>query len=118
AASKNEKGFYRMFVAWLVSENMPFTAGEAPTLRSLFKWLEVHYDLPSGTTARNQLARLYADLLRMNLDSKIAYQHDSWTTRGMIHSFAGSIADWIDEEWNLKELCVDMHLLEDDEHKG
>ncbi|KZS90553.1 hypothetical protein SISNIDRAFT_388083, partial [Sistotremastrum niveocremeum HHB9708] len=118
AVSKDERGFYRMFVAWLVSEDTPFTAGEAPTLRALFKWLEVNYQLPSGTTARSQLARLYADLHRMNLDSRIAYQHHSWTNRGMIHSFAGSIADWIDEDWNLKEPCVDMHVLEDDEHKG
>ena len=36
----------------------------------------------------------------------------------MVFTFAGTIANFIDDDWNLIERLVDFHHLEDDEHKG
>ena len=56
------KGFLRIFSAWILDESLPWTAGEAPTLQMLFKYLKVNYSLPSDTTIRNQLVHIFAEL--------------------------------------------------------
>lgn len=62
AAIVTQKGFYRLFAAWILDESLPWTTGEAPTLRILFKYLKVNYQLPSDTTVRNQLAHIFSEL--------------------------------------------------------
>jgi hypothetical protein len=56
------KGFLRLFTAWILDESLPWTTGEAPALAVLFKYLKVHFALPSDTTVRNQLAHIFAEL--------------------------------------------------------
>jgi len=55
-------GFLRIFAAWIIDESLPWTTGEAPTLQMLFKYLKVIYALPSDTTVRNQLVRIFEEL--------------------------------------------------------
>lgn len=57
-----QKGFLRMFSAWILDESLPWTTGEAPTLRMLFHYLGCQYQLPSDTTVCNQLAKLFIEL--------------------------------------------------------
>jgi hypothetical protein len=52
------KRFIRIFSAWIFDESLPWTAGEAPTLQMLFRYLKITYQLPSDTTIRNQLAQI------------------------------------------------------------
>ncbi|KAJ3851045.1 hypothetical protein EV368DRAFT_83909 [Lentinula lateritia] len=61
-ALTTERGFLRLFAAWILDEYLPWTTGEAPSLRLLFKYLKVHYMLPSDTTVRNQLTKIFAEL--------------------------------------------------------
>ncbi len=56
------KGFLRVFAAWIFDESLPWTTGEAPTLRMLFKYLKITYPLPSDSTIRNQLAHIFEEL--------------------------------------------------------
>lgn len=56
------KGFIRIFSAWIFDESLPWTAGEAPTLQMLFRYLKITYQLPSDTTIRNQLAHIFEEL--------------------------------------------------------
>src|SRR5436309_1435264 len=56
------KGFLRIFSAWIIDESLPWTAGEAPTLQMLFRYLKITYQLPSDTTIRNQLAHIFEEL--------------------------------------------------------
>ena len=55
-------GFLRLFTAWILEEDMPWTTGEAPRLRDLFNYLKIQFVLPSDTTVCNTLARIFADL--------------------------------------------------------
>jgi hypothetical protein len=55
-------GFLKHFAAWLIEEDLLFTTGEAPGLLRLFKYLNVTYQLPSDTTVRNVLTKIYAKL--------------------------------------------------------
>ena len=56
------KGFLRIFSAWIIDESLPWTAGEAPTLQMLFRYLKITYQLPSDTTIRNQLLQIFEEL--------------------------------------------------------
>jgi hypothetical protein len=56
------KGFLRIFSAWILDESLPWTAGKAPTLWMLLKYLKVNYPLPSDTTIRNQLVHIFGEL--------------------------------------------------------
>jgi hypothetical protein len=44
------------------AESLPWTSGEAPSLALLFRYLKVRFYLPSDTTVRNQLAKIFAEL--------------------------------------------------------
>jgi hypothetical protein len=58
------KGFLHIFSAWIFDESLPWTTGEAPTLKMLFKYLRIMYPLPSDTTVRNQLVGIFEELHR------------------------------------------------------
>lgn len=62
AVVKSKKGFQKLFAAWLLEEDLPWTTGEAPSLANLFRYLEINYTLPSDTTVRNTLATIFAEL--------------------------------------------------------
>lgn len=36
----------------------------------------------------------------------------------MVFTFAGTIASWVDEDWNLVERVIDFHSISDVEHCG
>lgn len=56
------KGFLRIFAAWIIEEDLPWTTGEAPGLQQLFQYLRCQFVLPSDTTVRNVVAQIFADL--------------------------------------------------------
>jgi hypothetical protein len=55
-------GFLKIFSAWLLEEDLPWTTGEAPSLVRLFKYLQIKFMLPTDTTVRNTVAKLFADM--------------------------------------------------------
>lgn len=62
AINPTRAGFLKIFALWILDEDLPWTTGESPMLRDLFKYLRVNQQLPSDTTVRNELARIFADL--------------------------------------------------------
>ncbi|KAK7047043.1 hypothetical protein R3P38DRAFT_3423826 [Favolaschia claudopus] len=118
------KGFLTIFSAWILEDDLPFTTGETSGIKRLFQYLKCKFVLPSDTLVRNTLARIFIDMLgRLNADlemvkSQIAVSTDTWTTRSMMFTFAGTIGSWITEDWELVERVLDFHPIEDKEHKG
>lgn len=55
-------GFRRIFSAWLIDEGLPWTTGEAPALKKLFKYLKIDFNLPSDTTVRKELDSIFNEL--------------------------------------------------------
>ncbi|KAF7364657.1 Eukaryotic translation initiation factor 3 [Mycena venus] len=117
AVRPTQKGFYAVFAAWILEDDLPFTP---------CKFL-----LPSDTTVRNQLAKIYCEMfiaLKDDLkarfsalilvNSKIALATDTWTTKSMMFTFAGTIGSWITEDWELVERVLDFHPIQDKEHEG
>lgn len=58
----SKRGFLRHFAAWLIEEDLPFTTGESHGIKRLFKYLDVSFQLPTDTTVRNALAKIYIEL--------------------------------------------------------
>ncbi|KAF8142376.1 hypothetical protein K438DRAFT_1450176, partial [Mycena galopus ATCC 62051] len=119
------KGFLTIFSAWLLEDDLPFTTGETPGIQRLFKYLKCKFLLPSDTTVRNTLARIFMEMfdklkldLKVMVKSKIAVSTDTWTTRSMMFTFCGTIGSWITEDWELVERVLDFHPIEDKEHEG
>ena len=50
--------------------------------------------------------------------SKIAHATDTWTLPGMMFAFAGTIATWIDDDWNLIERVIGFSQVDCHEHTG
>ncbi|KAF7349507.1 Dimer-Tnp-hAT domain-containing protein [Mycena sanguinolenta] len=103
AINSTQKNFLKVFAAWIIEDDLPFTTGETPGIQRLFAFLQTRYGLPSDTT---------------NVKSKIAVATDTWTTRAMTFTFAGTIASWITADWELVERVLDFHPIEDKEHEG
>lgn len=57
-----QNGFIKMVAAWIIEENLPWSSGESPGLAALFKYVEVRFKLPTDTTVRNTLAKLFKEL--------------------------------------------------------
>lgn len=62
AVNPTKQGFLRVFAAWLIRDSMPWTTGESEGLKDLFKYLCIDFSLPSDTTVRNALGRIYIEL--------------------------------------------------------
>ncbi|KAG2115105.1 uncharacterized protein F5147DRAFT_769565 [Suillus discolor] len=90
-------GFLRHFVAWIIDDDLPWTTGETPGIQksspSFVKELTV-------------------------VKSKISYSTDNWKTKQMVFTFAGTIASFINDDWELCEHLIDFHHIKDKEHKG
>ncbi|TFY70017.1 hypothetical protein EVJ58_g118 [Rhodofomes roseus] len=105
---------------WWTMELRP----EGLRLRELFKYLKINYVLPSDTTVRNTLAHIFAELHSAvvkelaAVKSKIAYSTDTWSTPQMMFTFAGTLAHFINDDWELVERLIDFKHLDIDEHKG
>lgn len=62
AVEPTQRGFTRIFVAWILDESLPWTTGEAPSLSLLFKYLRIKFTLPCDTLVWSQLLEIYNEL--------------------------------------------------------
>ncbi|TFY60202.1 hypothetical protein EVJ58_g5298, partial [Rhodofomes roseus] len=119
-----QRGFLQVFAAWIIEDDLPWTTGESPGLARMFRYMQSKFMLPSDTTVRNTVATIFAQLHAevvkelAAVKSRIAYSTDTWTTKSMIYTFAGTIANFIDDDWQLVERLIDFRHLLDDEHEG
>ncbi|KAI0363188.1 hypothetical protein BV20DRAFT_921329, partial [Pilatotrama ljubarskyi] len=112
------KGFYRVFAAWILDDNLPFTMGESPSLARLFQYLKVKFILPSDTTVRNVLAQIFAEMHGKVVHELAVRVRIHVFVIQMVFTFAGTLAHFIDDDWKLVERLVDFYHVQDDEHKG
>jgi hypothetical protein len=49
--------------------------------------------------------------------SKIVIASNLWTSKNSVYAFAGTVAFWIDDNWNLDECVLELLLLDGD-HSG
>lgn len=61
-SNPTQNGLNRVFAAWLISENLPFTIGESDSILRLFRYINCKLELPSDTAVRNQVWRIFSEL--------------------------------------------------------
>lgn len=64
-------GFNGVFAAWIIEDDLAFTTGESPGIQRLFDYIDSRFSLPSDTTVRNTLAKLFCEMFE-TLKSELA----------------------------------------------
>ncbi|KAF8999964.1 hypothetical protein BDQ17DRAFT_1245977, partial [Cyathus striatus] len=112
-------GFLRIFAAWVLDGDLPWTTGGSNMLADLFRYLKILYALPSDTAVWNELVKIFAELHSKVVEElAFAFATDMWTNKQMIYTFACSIALFIDNNWALVEHVINFWPLESKEHEG
>jgi hypothetical protein len=62
ALVRTQQGFYSVFAARILEDDLPFTTGETSGIKRLFQYLESRFLLPTDTTVRNYLAKIFTGL--------------------------------------------------------
>jgi hypothetical protein len=72
AVNPTQKGFLKVFSAWILEDDLPFTTGETGGIHRLFRYMQSKFVLPSDTTVRNTLAQIYAEMFnKLKADLKV-----------------------------------------------
>ncbi|KAG2365695.1 hypothetical protein BDR07DRAFT_1185587, partial [Suillus spraguei] len=111
-------GFLRHFVAWIINDDLPWTTGETPGIVRLFQFLEVRWTLPSGTTVQHGSKNLHRALCQFSEGTNSEQCTLIQAQISMVFTFAGTIASFINDDWELCEHLVDFHHIKDKEHEG
>jgi hypothetical protein len=76
AVIPTESGFRRIFVAWILDDDLPWTTAESSMLANLFRYLKIHFMLPSDTAVRNELAKIFGELhMKIIKELKVSFYH-------------------------------------------
>lgn len=62
---RTQAGFLKVFSAWLLEDDLPFTTGETDGIQRLFDYMQVNFLLPSDTAVRNTLTRIFTDMYKL-----------------------------------------------------
>lgn len=65
AIKPTQKGFYKVFAAWVLEDDLPFTTGETGGIHRLFSYMQSKFMLPSDTTVRSTLARIFIEMFEV-----------------------------------------------------
>ena len=139
------KGFWKHLVKGIIKDDLPYSLREKVGMLKLFEYLLPHsISTPLHQTIRRDLDTLYKNLdekLNSQLQagnllslchrcklilfilviqsnhSKIAITSNLWTSKNSVYTFAGTVAFWIDNNWNLNECVLELLPLDGD-HLG
>ncbi|KAF8181003.1 hypothetical protein K438DRAFT_1976453 [Mycena galopus ATCC 62051] len=116
-------GFNKVFAVWIIEDDHPFTTGQTDGIHRPFQYMGSRFLLPSDTTVRNALTRIHTEMfdnLNFSFPLPACKIEDRGVDRCMVHgvTFAGTIASWVTEEWELVERVIDFHPIGDKEHQG
>ncbi|KLO07204.1 hypothetical protein SCHPADRAFT_984499, partial [Schizopora paradoxa] len=84
-----QRGFTRLTTAWVVQEDQPFTAPEAPLLSMMFEYAGGRFTLPSDTTIRATCSQKLS--LRLLPDHFIALTMDNASANDVMAETTGQL---------------------------
>ncbi|CUA67902.1 Zinc finger BED domain-containing protein DAYSLEEPER [Rhizoctonia solani] len=118
----NQREFNSSLAKAVVRDNHAMTFGEGDSMIEFFQSILPNIRLPVHQTLQRHLYRLFdilANKVRDNFKAieRHAISTDAWTSKNSVYSLAGVIIFFIDNNWHLNELVVDVINL-DAEHSG
>ena len=142
AKSVTKRGFREKWVMGIIEDDSPYSLGEKSGMKKVLDYiLPKGLTVPSHQTVRRDLDVLYDKLdSKVNTElqvcipvallqytrkliaiksnsSKIAIASDLWTSKNSVYAFAGTVAFWIDNNWELRETALELLPLSGD-HSG
>lgn len=57
-----QKGFLKVFTAWVTEDDLLFTTSESPGLQHVFEHLKIRFTLPTHTTVHNQITHIFGEM--------------------------------------------------------
>ncbi|KAJ7933498.1 hypothetical protein B0H13DRAFT_1502257, partial [Mycena leptocephala] len=72
--NSTQGNFLKIFAAWIIEEDLPFTTGETPGIERLFAFLRTRYLLPSDTSVPAALDNASPNNVLMDTLSKLLMQ--------------------------------------------
>ncbi|KAJ6527789.1 hypothetical protein B0H19DRAFT_540851 [Mycena capillaripes] len=63
--NSTQANFPKIFAAWIIEDDLAFTTGETDGIRRLFAFMQSRYILPSDTSVRNALSKIYLDIYHL-----------------------------------------------------
>lgn len=72
----NQKGFLKVFAAWIIEDDLAFATGETPGIHRLFEYMKSRFVLPTDTTVRNTLFKIFQELYdKVKNELKVGHWH-------------------------------------------
>ncbi|CAG8841748.1 5578_t:CDS:2, partial [Gigaspora margarita] len=112
-----QKAKFSMLVAeWIVSDTLPFSVVSSQSFATMIRYLNANIDLPSRDVIKSIIQKAFTvmqrdiQLLFEQISSKISITLDIWTSRANV-PFICITAHWIDNNWNLKNILLDICML-------
>lgn len=73
-----QSGFYMAFAAWVVEDNLPWSTGMKSGIQRIWRYLKNKWKLPSDTTVRNYVQRLFDLLVEVLVKEIMVSRHYSF----------------------------------------
>jgi len=111
------EAFKEFVIEWVVEECMPFTVVKAESFRAMLRMLRPGTKVPSANTIKNRIMGMFnaekarVRTLLQETPGKLSFSLDVWTSVNM-EPFLGITVHWIDEEWRLQGMLLDLVPLE------
>jgi len=108
--------FRESLVEWITIRDLPFSEVNAPSFRRMVCALNPDAKVPSADTVRRDIdKRLYDEKGRIRVmlqdaPGRLSFAIDAWTSPTM-QAFLGITVHWIDADWRMHSLLLDMATL-------
>jgi hypothetical protein len=118
----SEDGFKKDLVGLVTIEYMPFIVAESRVFRMMVERLRPGATVPSATTVKRAVMAMFHDerarwrAILQEVPGTISFTVDMWTAPNM-EPFLGITAHWINKEWRLQSVLLDLVSIEGP-HRG
>jgi hypothetical protein len=111
------EAFKEVLVNWIVKKGLPFTVVEDDDFHAMIRMLRSGTKVPSANTIKNRIMDMFnaekarVRALLQETPGKLSFSIDVWTSVNM-EPFLGITVHWIDKEWRLQDMLLDLVPLE------
>ncbi|CAG8691692.1 18507_t:CDS:2 [Gigaspora margarita] len=108
--------FNMLVTKWIVADTLPFSIVSSQSFATMFRYLNSSIELPSCDVIKSIIQKAFAimqkdiQFLFEQISSKISIILDIWTSYANV-LFICIMAHWIDSDWNLKKILLDICML-------
>ena len=113
----SNEAFKEVLVGMIARRCLPFVLVEDCSFRKMVRMLRPGTNVPSANTIKNETMKVFnAEKARMRAllqetPGKLSFTADVWTSAN-VEPFLGVTVHWIDKEWCLQDMLLDLVPLE------